>query len=42
MNMKNDTHGRSLLDRLKLGGFIAGSPKLYDSVAEMMRFFGER
>ncbi len=42
MNMKNDTHGRLLLARLKLTGFIAGSPKLYDSVAEMMRVFGER
>ncbi len=42
LNMKNDTHGRVLLKRLKLTGFIAGSPKLYDRVAEMMRLFGER
>jgi len=42
MNMKNDTHGRLLLARLNLTGFIAGSPKLYDRVAEMMRLFGER
>jgi phosphonate transport system substrate-binding protein len=42
LNMKNDAHGRSLLARLNLTGFIAGSPKLYDSVAEMMRLFGER
>lgn len=42
LNMKNDTHGRLLLGRLKLTGFIAGSPKLYDRVAEIMRLFGER
>ena len=42
LNMKNDAHGRVLLERLKLTGFIAGSPKLYDRVAEMMRLFGER
>jgi hypothetical protein len=30
-----------LLERLKLGGFIAGSPRLYDGVADMMRSFGE-
>ena len=41
MGMKNDAEGRILLDRLKLDGFIAGSPALYDSVAEMMREFGE-
>ena len=42
MNMKNDAHGRRLLARLNLSGFIAGSPKLYDRVAEMMRLIGER
>lgn len=42
MNMQNDTHGRRLLERLNLNGFIAGSPKLYDRVAEMMRLTGER
>ena len=42
MNMENDAQGRELLSRLKLTGFIAGSPKLYDRVAEMMRSFGER
>ncbi len=42
MNMQNDTHGRRLLERLNLTGFIAGSPKLYDRVAEMMRLTGER
>lgn len=41
MGMKDDAEGRVLLDRLKLDGFIAGSPALYDSVAEMMRTFGE-
>jgi phosphonate transport system substrate-binding protein len=41
MEMKNDSEGRILLDRLKLDGFIAGSPALYDSVADMMREFGE-
>lgn len=33
--------GRSLLARLQLDGFTAGSPKLYDGVAQMMRAFGE-
>ncbi|MCX7165644.1 MAG: PhnD/SsuA/transferrin family substrate-binding protein [Rhodocyclales bacterium] len=33
--------GRSLLTRLQLDGFTAGSPKLYDGVAQMMRAFGE-
>jgi phosphonate transport system substrate-binding protein len=42
MKMQNDTQGRELLSRLKLTGFITGSPKLYDRVAEMMRSFGER
>ncbi len=42
MKMENDAQGRELLSRLKLTGFIAGSPKLYDRVAEMMRSFGER
>jgi len=41
MNMKNDAQGRALLGRLKLDGFIAGEPQLYDSVADMMRLFGE-
>lgn len=41
MDMKNDREGRVLLERLKLDGFIAGSPKLYDSVAEMMKLFDE-
>ena len=41
MNMKNDPQGRLLLERLNLDGFIAGSPALYDGVADMMRLFGE-
>jgi len=41
MEMKNDAEGRRLLERLKLDGFIAGSPALYDGVADMMREFGE-
>jgi phosphonate transport system substrate-binding protein len=41
MGMKNDAQGRALLERLKLDGFIAGSPTLYDGVANMMRSFGE-
>lgn len=41
MDMKNDPQGRVLLARLNLDGFVAGTPQLYDSVAEMMRLFGE-
>ncbi|OGA98936.1 MAG: ABC transporter substrate-binding protein [Burkholderiales bacterium RIFCSPHIGHO2_12_FULL_61_11] len=41
MDMKNDREGRALLERLKLDGFIAGSPRLYDGVAEMMKLFSE-
>ncbi|MEI8324917.1 MAG: PhnD/SsuA/transferrin family substrate-binding protein [Betaproteobacteria bacterium] len=40
--MKSDPHGRLLLERLNLTGFIPGSPKLYESVTEMMSAFGER
>ncbi len=36
-----DEQERALLERLKLGGLIAGSPRLYDGVADMMRSFGE-
>lgn len=42
MDMSEDVQGRRLLERLKLNGFIAGSPQLYQSVAEMMRQLGER
>lgn len=41
MEMPNNARGRDLLHRLNLDGFIKGSPKLYDGVAEMMRQFGE-
>ena len=41
MKMKDDAEGRALLARLRLDSFIAGSPALYDGVAEMMRQFGE-
>ncbi|MCF8168260.1 MAG: PhnD/SsuA/transferrin family substrate-binding protein [Rhodoferax sp.] len=41
MNMNNDAQGRALMAQLKLDGFITGSPKLYDGVADMMRLFGE-
>ena len=33
--------GRKLLARLYLDGFTTGSPRIYDSVAQMMRAFGE-
>lgn len=42
MDMQNNPQGLALLKRLNLDGFIEGSPKLYDGVAEMMRQFGER
>jgi len=41
MDMQNNAQGLALLKRLNLDGFIKGSPKLYDGVAEMMRQFGE-
>ena len=41
MDMQNNPQGLALLKRLNLDGFIKGSPKLYDGVAEMMRQFGE-
>lgn len=41
LNMANEPEGRALLQRLNLNGFITGTPKLYDRVAEMMRLFGE-
>lgn len=41
MDMPNNVHGRALLARLNLDGFIKGSPKLYDGVAAMMQQFGE-
>lgn len=41
LGMKDDAQGRALLERLKLDGFIVGTPKLYDGVVEMMRLFDE-
>lgn len=41
LNMVNEPQGRAILERLNLNGFIRGTPKLYDRVAEMMRLFGE-
>jgi phosphonate transport system substrate-binding protein len=41
MDMKNNPQGRALLSRLRLDGFIDGTPALYDGVADMMRVFGE-
>jgi len=40
IDMQNNPEGRALLGRLNLDGFIKGSPKLYDGVAEMMQQFG--
>ncbi|GAB4344479.1 MAG: phosphate/phosphite/phosphonate ABC transporter substrate-binding protein [Gammaproteobacteria bacterium] len=39
--MPEDHQGRKLLRRLNLDGFSIQQPSLYDSVAEMMRVFGE-
>lgn len=41
LGMADEPQGRAMLARLNLNGFITGSPKLYDRVAEMMRLFGE-
>jgi phosphonate transport system substrate-binding protein len=41
LGMTTEPEGQALLARLNLNGFIAGSPKLYDSVSEMMTTFGE-
>ncbi len=41
LGMTTEPEGQALLARLNLNGFIAGSPKLYDSVSEMMTAFGE-
>ncbi len=39
--MKDDPAGRALLDKLNLDGFVAGTPKLYEGVADMMRDLGD-
>lgn len=41
IEMGSDPQGKSLLKRLNLDGFARNDPKLYDSVAQMMRAFGE-
>lgn len=41
LGMASDEEGRKLLGRLNLDGFIEGRPELYDSVADMMKAFGE-
>lgn len=41
VDMSASAAGRELLADLRLDGFSVGSPALYDSVAEMMRAFGE-
>ena len=39
--MKDDPAGRALLDKLNLDGFVAGTPSLYEGVADMMRDLGD-
>ena len=41
LSMPENREGRELLQRLNLDGFSIQQPSLYDSVAEMMRVFGE-
>jgi phosphonate transport system substrate-binding protein len=41
LGMHQNPEGLALLKRLNLDGFIKGEPRLYDSVAEMMRAFSE-
>ncbi|WP_260294647.1 PhnD/SsuA/transferrin family substrate-binding protein [Sedimenticola hydrogenitrophicus] len=41
LGMSAEPEGQDLLKRLNLDGFSVQSPELYDSVAEMMRVFGE-
>lgn len=40
-NMHKDPAGRALLEKLNLDGFVAGSPRMYQGVAEMMRVLGD-
>jgi len=40
MQMRDDPEGAGLLQRLNLDGFAAGSPALFDGVAEMFRTSG--
>jgi phosphonate transport system substrate-binding protein len=41
LDMPKDPAGKLLLDRLNLDGFVVGERSMYDSVAKMMRAFGE-
>jgi phosphonate transport system substrate-binding protein len=41
LEMNQDLTGKMLLDRLNIDGFVAGDRRMYDSVATMMRSFGE-
>ncbi|TCS60556.1 substrate-binding domain-containing protein [Varunaivibrio sulfuroxidans] len=41
MDMADDPEGRKILDGLNIGGFSVQNPAIYDSVAQMMRAFGE-
>lgn len=40
-NMHRDPAGRALLEKLNLDGFVGGSPRMYQEVAEMMRVLGD-
>lgn len=40
LDMASDAQGRTLLRGLNIDGFIAGSPRLYDEVARMMKAVG--
>ncbi len=41
LKMSSEPEGREILNTLGLDGFSIQKPELYDSVAEMMRLFGE-
>lgn len=41
LQMPNDPAGQALLKRLNIDGFVVGDRSMYDSVAAMMRVFGE-
>lgn len=41
LGMTGDPAGNALLKRLNIDGFIVGERRMYDSVAAMMRVFGE-
>ena len=42
LDMASDAEGKALLRGLNIDGFIAGSPRLYDEVARMMKAVGEK